>query len=589
MMATLFPCPQYLGTVVAENSPKAVRRLPTLYWYVSENKEYGWEWYRAAYNAHIRSGLPAYTFSDKGTYASIFYDGMLYDNVAVRVRGAGSLAYTKKGLQFVLNPDFEFRLHGYEMGRYTPQGTTFKQFNLTTTGADESYVRQPLAWAAYALTHVPYSVSFPMRIEQNGSFFSVAAFVEQPDSRYLRRQGFDLRGTLFQVYQSSLSLNHINGSSDPTSGVDQIRPKDADRINALHDFIQGINVNPANTLGGRQRITGYLFDHVDIPELINYMATRTAINDWDTTWHNYYLFQDAENGPNPEAQPRRGTDEWRILPWDKDTVLDTTHPGYPRDANHPYFGSHGYAPVPNALYSAVIEDPTLRSMYLRRLRSVMDLLYGTGDTEYWLLEQAGLLSSDTAKDAQLDSRRWATAGAYKTDVPVASFDPKELPRQIQKRKQELFSGSPNGFAVLIPLHERIRQVYFGSVVSGLLPIESAVTVVNCGQDAADLSGWTLSRSGIPGYVFPAGVVIPAQGRLYLAPDARAFRDSLRRLDKVAALGLFVNGGFDADLLFGKEFPSLRGGVILSDGSQTVASTNSPPAACAAAYLPAIIR
>ena len=101
-----------------------------------------------------------------------------------------------------------------------------------------------------------------------------------------------------------------------------------------------------------------LFDGLNLPQIINYLAVRTVVAEADDTAKNFYLYRDI-----------MGTGEWSIFPWDKDRTFGK--PEAPvtnrKFLPHPFQGAGG-----NQLYKAVFEDPVTREMYLRRLRTVMD-------------------------------------------------------------------------------------------------------------------------------------------------------------------------------------------------------------------------
>ena len=41
-----------------------------------------------------------------------------------------------------------------------------------------------------------------MRVHQNGEFYAVYDFVEDPDERWLQRIGFDENGSLYKIYNT---------------------------------------------------------------------------------------------------------------------------------------------------------------------------------------------------------------------------------------------------------------------------------------------------------------------------------------------------------------------------------------------------
>ncbi|MBN1640839.1 MAG: lamin tail domain-containing protein, partial [Anaerolineae bacterium] len=165
--------PHYCGTMIAD--PAVQSELPVLYWFVAD---------------------PAAAETDAGSRASVFYDGVLYDNVLVRLRGLTARYWPKKSLKFDFNQGYHFR--------YAPDQAPVEEFNLNATVTDKSYLRQVLSWEAYRDAGVPSSISFPVRVQRNGRFYSVAVFVEQPDERYLLRQGLDPEGALYKMLKRNL-------------------------------------------------------------------------------------------------------------------------------------------------------------------------------------------------------------------------------------------------------------------------------------------------------------------------------------------------------------------------------------------------
>jgi hypothetical protein len=109
-----------------------------------------------------------------------------------------------------------------------------------------------------------------------------------------------------------------------------------------------------------------------------------------------------------------GTGQWSIFPWDKDWTFGVVGDGGPH-LEHPFFGDEPHRKANanqwNRLYDAVFNDPVLSEMYLRRLRSVMDMVLqppgtaaGEGRFEQridQMLEEAGeLLPRGAVSQAQ---------------------------------------------------------------------------------------------------------------------------------------------------------------------------------------------
>ena len=221
----------------------------------------------------------------------------------------------------------------------------WRSFNLNTTYSDKAYVRQPLSFETYTRCRgSPFCSIYPLHVQLNSEFYSVAIFVEEPDEEYLKRQELDNEGALYKMY---------NKADSATEGVEKKTRLYEDHQD-LQEFVDGIHQTGS-------ALTIYLFDHVDLPSTIDYLVAAAIIQDRDARWKNYYLYRDSNH-----------THEWLVLPWDKDLTFGryANAQGVLNDqiwAQADPFVLHG-----NDLAETLLDDPAIRSMYLRRLRTVMD-------------------------------------------------------------------------------------------------------------------------------------------------------------------------------------------------------------------------
>jgi hypothetical protein len=497
--------PEYLGTMVAD--PSVDSALPVLYWFVED---------------------PAAAETGSGTRAAVFYNGVLYDNVLVRPRGGlKARSWPKKSFKFDFHKGYYFQ--------FSPDEAPVEEFNLNTTYSDKSYLRRILAWETYRDASVFYSISFPMRVQQNAEFYSVAIFVEQPDERYLERQGLDPAGALYKM--RNLATSATDGALKRT------------RLNEDHSDLQalidGIHLpEPERTF--------YLFDQVDIPAAINYLAASTIMHDNDHIRLNYYLYRDTE-----------GTGEWLFLPWDKDLTFGRNNLkddiGVLNDMiwadddpySHPLLGSSDYPKAKglwNHFIDALYDTPAIREMYLRRLRTLMDELLqppGTPPGELHYEQRIDELVAQMQPDVLLDAARWPPDwGSPQTFAEAVDILKREY---LAVRRVHLFeTHGPANDGIIPDSQSALANVEFGKVESA--PVsgdqdEEYLTLVNPTSYALDISGWTIG--GDIEYVFQAGVVIPAGGTLYVSPDVVAFRH--RATSPRGGEGRFVQGDYTGRL------------------------------------------
>ena len=161
-----------------------------------------------------------------------------------------------------------------------------------------------------------------------------------------------------------------------------------------------------NTVAARRR---YLFDNVDVPAVINFMAVFHITQQGDGVHANVVPYRDSN-----------GNGEWRLLPWDMNIAFGQIYGGDhivaadDNDIAHPLYGSFDYRTAAaswsyNRMQDAIIRTPETREMYLRRLRSLMEELLqspGTPLSELKLEKRINQLRASMKPEADLDRKKW---------------------------------------------------------------------------------------------------------------------------------------------------------------------------------------
>ena len=398
-----------------------------------------------------------------------------------------------------------------------------EEINLNTTSSDKAYIRQVLAWETYRDAGAPYCISFPVRVQQNGAFYSVAIFVEQPDERYLERQGLDPEGAMYKMHHNTLN------SSTRNTAKQTRRYEDNSDLQALMDGL---------SLSGKAR-RNFLFDNVNIPAVINYQAVATILHDRDQGHNNYYAYRDTN-----------GTGEWTLLPWDKDLTfglnynegLDLTVVADDDPQSHP-LSCYKY----NRLVSAIYEFPVTREMFLRRLRTLMDELLqppGTPANERYYERRINELFVQMQPDVALDIVAWEALREPQTFAGAIYSLRNDY---LAVRRVHLYGthGLDNGGVIPDeqPITTTVQFDRIGFAAPSQKPDTEYFTLVNANPYAADISGWRVE--GAVEYVFQPGVVIPAGGVLYVSPNVVAFR--ARTTSPTRKEGHFVQGNYEGTL------------------------------------------
>ena len=170
----LFPNPRdsaaYLGLVI--HDPSIQTKLPVV---------------------HLFMENPSMADTDLGTRASLFHDGELYDNIHISVHGQSSRGFPKKSYNLDFNQDHRFA--------YQSDAKRVKDIRLMTQWGDKSRVRNTLAYEMIQKAGSHGHFCFPVRVQRNGSFFSIADMMEDADDRWLERLGAGSWGSPLQDVQ----------------------------------------------------------------------------------------------------------------------------------------------------------------------------------------------------------------------------------------------------------------------------------------------------------------------------------------------------------------------------------------------------
>ncbi len=518
---------QYRGTVIDGNT---VDTQMELFWWFVEDPA----WY--TYN-------PA-GFTKEYTGSSVFYKGRFYDNVPTRIRGASSVKskFPKQSLKFEFHQENRFY--------YSPEMDKLDEINVNALSVDKGFIRNQLSMNVFRDSGSPYSTSDMWLCYQNGQFHSVVNFVEQVDKQYLKRNGLPVNGALYKIF------NYLTNSIDRPAWSPGVNPDALDGVEKktrkwednsdLQTLVDGI-LTPANR-------TQFLFDNINIPEVINVMCGNIINQCWDRFEKNYYMYRDTE-----------GTGQWYILPWDQDLGwgylrwqnenLSGTHSGM----SHPLYGEQEHPSAYGAwhrLDEAVLADATLRQMYLRRLRTVLDEQLqspATPAAERKIEAYINEIVAAIGTEVDADKDKWGVVfGGFRyfqaeMDMLINNY-------LIPKRNMLFVTHGPSGTGLLPEAQVGNPAIVFGDyqvnpdvdIISdpAISPQDCEyIELENPNSYAVDISGWKLS-GGVE-FTFKPGTVIAANNSLYVCPNVKAF---LRRNESpTGGESLFVVGGYDGHL------------------------------------------
>ena len=498
--------PQYLGTVIAD--PGLTNPLPVLQWFIQS---------------------PSGADNTTGTRCSVFWNGMLYDNIFANLHGQSSQGFPKRSYNLDFNPGFHLQ--------WAPGEIPVEDINLLTTYPDKAHLRNILAYETYRDAGHGYHFVIPVRVQRNGTFFSDAHIVEDGDADFLERVGLNPDGALYKMY---------NTFDSATSGVEK-KTRRFEGNADLSALLTGLRSTSKNT---------YIYDNVDIPAMVNYLAAMIITGNVDCCHKNYYLYRDTGV-----------TDEWQFLPWDLDLSFGrnwTSSLNYFDDTM--YFQNGLYIGNNNTMPAALFANTTIKNMYLRRLRTLMDELMqapGTPAAELKYEEKIRDLYQRISPDAALDYAKWTSWGTRQTMPQALGILTNEY---FPKRRNYLFNTQAN--TIPRPVTNQVIIVGFGNLefnpASGTQAQEYFTVTNGTSGVYIDISGWTVE--GAVDHTFAPGTVLPPNTAIYLSPDVRAFRR--RTAGPRGGQSLFAQGNYKGQL-------SARGETLaLRDKSGTLLATRA---------------
>lgn len=444
---------QYAGLVV--RNPSVSTALPVVEWFMED----------AVYNDLLAN----HRYDNVTGQAVIAYDGTVYDNVAMRIRGNTSRSRPKVSWKVEMPSG-----HDFDMGAKLPY--LLDEFAIMGDA-------EPLAdvsWNTVGAEGARRLAILPVRTQRNGQFWSVGKVMELEDGTWRDAQGVS-KWSIYKGEGGSLARTSSPAvlAATTSAGCPLCQPEpwldkktredeDFTDVWTLSQFLDA----PASAM---QR--AWIDQNVNVPEMINYLAINSVMRHADSGWYNWWVARDTE-----------GTGRWEMWHWDLNWTFTTNEDDGKGEFLTP--------DTSNRFTKAMLGYPDLREMFYRRLRTLADQLLVPPAYE----QQWDAISGPYLSDWNLDRTRW---GGYLPGDSRAKFL-----AGLADRRNVVNANSGPGKPVPAS-QSSAPDVVINEIMyhpAGAADAEYVELYNPSPSESVDLSGWTLDGAGLT--IQPGTVLLP---------------------------------------------------------------------------------
>ena len=250
--------------------------------------------------------------------AEVFYNGKQWYRVGVRFKGNSSLQSTWKSGNYKMS----FKLDFDEFEDQYPQIDNqrfngFKQLSLKNNFDDKSMLREKVAADIFrseglAVSNTAFYVVY-VDYGDGPTYFGVYTLTEEVDDTVIKNQFPNSKGNLYKPDGTAASFAF--GTYNTTELVKETNEDAADYtdVRALYDAVHDAT-RTTDPAAWRTKLDNAF----DTDVFLHYLATNTAIQNWDTygkMTHNYFLYNNLS------------TNKLTWIPWDNNEALQTGKQG----------------------------------------------------------------------------------------------------------------------------------------------------------------------------------------------------------------------------------------------------------------------
>ncbi|WP_434620286.1 PKD domain-containing protein [Arthrobacter sp. A5] len=442
------------------------------------------------------------------------YNGQVIDGALMSVRGNSSRTDAKVNWKVELPKGYTFDLGGqlpYPLDEFALQ-------NYSDNFAD-------VGWATVKAAGNRALNIVPVRTQRNADFWSLGRIMETEDGSWRADQGVK-DWAIYKGAGGSVGKS-TSATTLAASGWLEKKTRKTEDFSDVWTLSNTVDAAPS---AAQQ---AWIYQNVNVPELVNYMAINSIIRHQDSGWYNWWLSRDTD-----------GTGRWEMWQWDLNWIFTT--------AASDGKGLFLTPDTSNHFTQAMLAYPEIKEMFYRRLRTLADQFLPAGQFE----AQWDAISAKTTPDWNLNYAKWrGYTPAYARSAFVNG-----LTDRRNAINNNTGAGKPVPTTQAADASVVINEIQYHPAGAGGEYIELS----NPGSTAVDISGWTIDAVGL---TIQAGTVIPAGGRVVFVANDKAFRQAYTGANRL------VGGQFTGSLDDAGEAVVLRNtsGVV-----DSVTYTNQAP-------------
>jgi hypothetical protein len=291
-------------------------------------------------------------------HGNLVFEGVPFHDVAVRFKGNGSFGPRAVN---AFKTSFKIDLNKYVKGQKLAGVSTL---NFHNDLSDPSWTVEPMSYRLYRDAGLPASRTAFVRLhvtvtgEIAHRYAGLYALVENVDTNFLKAH----LGTSDGALVKPVTMKPFNDLGDTWAAYNQTFDPKTDLTDAQKARI--IAFCKFATHATDAEFAAHVWDYIDLPAFVNYMAVVVWINNWDSIlWNgqNYYAFMSDKTG------------KFVFMPWDQDFSF----------GNHSYqlngLAAAGdiYKPWPESVpfLERVMKVPAFRTAYLAKLKEYQGTIF----------------------------------------------------------------------------------------------------------------------------------------------------------------------------------------------------------------------